>query len=52
MTGTEEKLVLLGKKHISEELSDEEVLESVKNLIKLELILRDIRDKQIGGVKC
>ena len=52
MSSNEEKLVLLGKKHISERFSDEEALEAVKNLIKVELLLRSIQEKQIGGVKC
>jgi hypothetical protein len=45
MTQMETKLVFLGKKYINENLSDEETLEAVKNILQFELYLRELKAK-------
>ncbi len=45
MTEIESKLVFLGKKYIDENLSDEEALGAVKNILQFELYLRELKAK-------
>ncbi len=45
MSEMEIKLVFLGKKYIDENLSDEETLGAVKNILQFELYLRQLKAK-------
>ncbi len=45
MSEMENKLVFLGKKYIDENLSDEEALGAVKNILQFELYLRQLKAK-------
>jgi len=45
MSEMECKLVFLGKKYIDENLSDEEALGAVKNILQFELYLRELKAK-------
>jgi len=45
MTQTENKLVFLGKKYISNDWTDEDLLEAVNNIIQLEIYLRGLKHK-------